>query len=108
MAMSVFERRGEIATMRAIGWRRGRVARLIVGEAALLSMIGTILGIALGIAATITLAHWKRTSGLVQGDISVRAIVEGTCVAAAIALAGAAFPAWRCTKMPIAETMRTG
>jgi putative ABC transport system permease protein len=108
MAMSVFERRGEIATMRAIGWRRGRVAQLIVSEATLLAMIGTVLGIALGIGATITLAHWKRTSGLVQGDISVHAIVEGTCVAAAIALAGAAFPAWRCTKMPIAETMRAG
>lgn len=108
MAMSVFERRGEIATMRAIGWRRARVAKLIVSEAALLSVIGTILGIVLGIAATFALAHWRRTSGLVQGNISVRAIVEGMCVASLIALAGAAFPAWRCTKMPIAETMRAG
>ena len=29
MAMSVFERRGEIVTLRAIGWRKWRIARMI-------------------------------------------------------------------------------
>jgi ABC-type lipoprotein release transport system permease subunit len=52
------------------------------------------------------LAHWHKTSGLIQGDISLRAICEGTLVAAAIALVGAAFPAWRCANLPIADTMR--
>ena len=55
---------------------------------------------------TFLLSHWHKTSGLIQGDISLRAICEGTLVAAAIALAGAAFPAWRCAKLPIADTMR--
>ena len=31
MAMSVFERRGEIVTLRAMGWRKWRIARMIVG-----------------------------------------------------------------------------
>lgn len=106
IAMSVFERRGEIATLRAIGWRRWRVARLIVSEAMLLSILGTIVGVALGVGMTIILAHWHKTSGLIQGDISLRAICEGAIVAAAIAFVGAAFPAWRCTKLPIADTMR--
>jgi putative ABC transport system permease protein len=106
MAMSVFERRGEIVTLRAIGWRRWRIASLIVSEAMLLSILGTIVGIALGIGTTTFLAHWHKTSGLVQGNISLRAIYEGTCVAAVIALIGAAFPAWRCAKLPIADTLR--
>ena len=46
------------------------------------------------------------TAGLIQGDISPRAICEGALVAAAIALVGAAFPAWRCAHLPIADTMR--
>src|SRR5262249_20780445 len=33
MIMSVYERTREIGTLRAIGWRKGRVVRLIVGEA---------------------------------------------------------------------------
>jgi ABC-type lipoprotein release transport system permease subunit len=72
----------------------------------LLSIVGTIVGVALGVGSTLMLAHWHKTSGLVQGNISLRAIGEGTLVAVAIALAGAAFPAWRCAKLPIADTMR--
>lgn len=106
MAMSVFERRGEIVTLRAIGWRKGRIARMIVSEAILLSIAGTIAGVAIGVGVTFLLSNWHRTSGLVQGDISLRAIVEGTLVAVVIALIGAAYPAWRCAQLPIAETMR--
>jgi putative ABC transport system permease protein len=106
MAMSVFERRSEIVTLRAMGWRKWRIARMIVSEAMLLAIVGTIVGVALGVGITFLLSHWHRTSGLVQGDISQRAILEGALVATVIALAGAAFPAWRCSNMPIADTMR--
>ena len=106
MAMSVFERRGEIVTLRAMGWRKGRIARMIVSEAILLAFAGTIVGVAIGVGMTIFLSHWHKTSGLIQGDISLRAICEGTLVAAAIALVGAAAPAWRCARLPIGETLR--
>jgi putative ABC transport system permease protein len=79
---------------------------MIVSEAMLLSIVGTVVGVAIGVGMTFLLAHWHKTSGLIQGDISLRAIVEGTLVAAVIALAGAAYPAWRCAKLPIADTMR--
>jgi putative ABC transport system permease protein len=106
MAMTVFERRGEIASLRAMGWRKGRVARLIVSESLFLSVLGAALGIALGIGFTFLLAHWKKTSGIVQGDVSLRAIGEGLCVAVAISLVGAVFPAYRCARLPIADTLR--
>jgi putative ABC transport system permease protein len=108
MAMTVFERRSEIATLRAMGWRRMRIARMIVGEAMFLSIFGASLGVVAGIAATFALAHWHRTSGLVQGNISLQAILEGVAVAGAIALVGSAIPAYRCTQLPIAETLRSG
>jgi ABC-type lipoprotein release transport system permease subunit len=53
------------------------------------------------------MTQWKRTSGLVQGDISVRAIVEGVGVATVIAVVGAVAPAMRCARLPIADTMRS-
>jgi putative ABC transport system permease protein len=105
MAMSIFERRGEIASLRAMGWRKWRVAQLILSESLILSIIGAALGVAAGLAITAGLTHWRRTSGLVQGDISPLAIGEGICVALGIALAGAAYPAYRCTKLPIADTL---
>ncbi len=106
MAMTVFERRGEIATLLAIGWRRFRVIRLILSESLLLGAIGAIGGCLLGIALTLALAHWRKTSGLVQGDISPRAILEGAGVAVLIAGTGAFWPAFRCVRLPIAETLR--
>jgi putative ABC transport system permease protein len=106
MAMTVFERRGEIASLRAMGWKQWRVARLILSESFFLSIVGALLGIALGIGVTILLTYWRRTSGLVQGDISLWAIGEGFAVAILIATLGAAVPAARCMRLPIAETLR--
>jgi putative ABC transport system permease protein len=105
MAMSIFERRGEIAALRAMGWQKKRVAALLVSESVYLSLIGAAIGVILGIAIITLLAHSQRTSGLIQGDISPRAILEGIVVALAIALAGAALPAYRCLRLPIGVTI---
>ena len=106
MAMSIYERRGEIASLRAMGWSKARVAQLILSESIILSVAGALLGIAIGLAVTGFLTHWHRTSGLVQGDISLVAIGEGICIALATALIGAAYPAYRCSRLPIADTLR--
>jgi putative ABC transport system permease protein len=106
MLMSVFERRGELASLRAMGWRTGRVAKLILIESLVLAGIAAAAGMAIGLAVTILLTYWKRTAGLVQGDISIRALVEGILVAFAIALIGAAYPVLRCSRLPIAQTLR--
>ena len=106
MAMSIFERRGEIASLRAIGWRPRRIVRLIASESLILSLFGAIIGIALGLLATEAMTHWRRTAGLVQGDISPRAIAEGAAVAIVIAMIGTAYPAWRSLRLPIAQTLR--
>ncbi len=107
MAMTVFERRGEIAALRAMGWCKKRIAGLILSEAVLLSMVAAAAGIGLGLGITILLTYWKKTSGLVQGDLSWSAVAEGACVAIVIALVGAAYPVYRCTRLPIAETLRS-
>jgi putative ABC transport system permease protein len=106
MAMSIFERRGEIASLRAMGWRKWRVAQLVLNESLILSIVGAVLGIGIGLAIGALLVHWRPTSGLVQGDISPLAICEGILVALGIGLVGAAVPAYRCTQLPIADTLR--
>jgi putative ABC transport system permease protein len=93
MAMSVFERRAEIAALRAIGWRQRRVVGLILREALIVAGFGALAGILVGVAAIQFLAHWRQTSGLVQGDISFRAIAEGLIIAALMAVLGAYLPA---------------
>ena len=106
MLMSVFERRGELASLRAMGWRTRQIAQLILLESLVLSAIAAASGIVLGVGVTFLLTFWKRTAGLVQGDISMLALGEGVLVAIAIALVGACYPILRCSRLPIAQTLR--
>lgn len=48
--MSASERIGEFGTMMALGKTSGQVLRLIVAEGALLGMIGSVVGVALGVS----------------------------------------------------------
>ena len=48
MAMSMRERTTEVAVLKAIGFPRARVLRMILGESMLISLLGGILGISLG------------------------------------------------------------
>jgi putative ABC transport system permease protein len=106
MAMSVFERRAEIGSLRAMGWRTSRVIRLILSESLLLAAAGASVGIVFGLLVVAVLSHWHVTSGLVQGDVSLRAIGEGVLTAAAMAVAGAAYPAFRIARTPPVESLR--
>jgi|HubBroStandDraft_6_1064221.scaffolds.fasta_scaffold106570_2 putative ABC transport system permease protein len=106
MAMSVFERRSEIGSLRAMGWRTSRVIQLILSESLLLAAAGAAVGIVIGLAGLVLLSHWHVTSGIVQGDVSYRAIGEGVLLAAAMAVVGAAYPAFRIARVPPVESLR--
>src|SRR5262249_25625641 len=47
MAMSVRERTREVGTLKAIGFKRGAIAWLFVGESLLIAIVGAALGIGL-------------------------------------------------------------
>jgi putative ABC transport system permease protein len=48
MAMSMRERTTEVAVLKAIGFPRLRVLRMVLGEACLIAMLGGLMGVALG------------------------------------------------------------
>jgi putative ABC transport system permease protein len=106
MAMSVFERRCEIGSLRAMGWRTSRVIQLILSESLLLATAGAAIGIVIGLGGLALLSRWHVTSGIVQGDVSYRAIGEGVMIAAAMALVGTAYPAYRIARVPPVESLR--
>ncbi|GAB1719729.1 MAG: Protein of unknown function DUF214 [Nitrosospira sp.] len=54
--MSIFERTGEFGTMMALGNRRRQVFRLIVIESVLLGIIGSSLGLAIGVVLALAIS----------------------------------------------------
>jgi putative ABC transport system permease protein len=102
MAMAIMQRRRELATLRALGMGRVKVTLLVAGEAALLGVLGGLLGIVLGEvlarAALQTVADamavlWVevKPKGV---DISPTLAATGFVMGLVTAVVGAAKPAW--------------
>jgi putative ABC transport system permease protein len=106
MVMSVYERVREIGTLRAIGWRKLRVMRMILWESLILSVGGAIAGSIAAILLTRFLSRMPMTSGLIGGEIAPIIFVEGFLLALLVGFAGALYPAyWGANLRPI-EAMR--
>jgi putative ABC transport system permease protein len=106
MIMSVLERTREIGILRAIGWRKARVVRLILYESLLLSIAGAVVGIACAAALTHALTWWPLVSGLIKGDVAPAVMIQGFFIALAVGLIGGAYPAYRGAQLLPTEALR--
>jgi putative ABC transport system permease protein len=106
MIMSVLERTREIGILRAIGWRKIRVVRLILYESVLLSLLGAAVGIGAAVVLTRALTWWPVVNGLVRGDVAPAVIIQGFLIALAVGLIGGAYPAYRGAHLLPTEALR--
>jgi putative ABC transport system permease protein len=106
MIMSVFERTREIGILRAIGWRRGRIVRMVIGEALLLSIVGALLGGLGAMLLTRGLSALPAASGFIAGDISLHVLSYGFVLALLVGLLGGMYPALRAAFLLPTEALR--
>ena len=111
LTITVSERAGEFAVLRAIGLRQARIVTLVMAEGALLTVIGTALGTGLGLATARYLDRILTSFPGLPAAISffVPAPDATARAAAVILIAGigaAAWPAWLAARSPIAATLR--
>lgn len=110
LTLGIGERLGEIATLRAIGVRRGRVVLLVLAEGALLAAICVPLGLLLGAAFSGPLDAILRSSPGLPQDLhffvwSTAAAVRTAVLLLAAGTLGAAYPAWIAGRLSIAATL---
>ena len=111
LTITVNERLGEIATLRAIGVSRAGIVRRVMAEGALLSLAGNGLGLVLGLMTARYLDGILTTFPGLPAAISFFVPERGAVLRAALALLAAgtlagAWPAWRAARAPIAATLR--
>lgn len=107
MAMSVAERVREIGTLRAVGWKRRRVVMLVLGESLVLSIVGAIVGIAAAIWLNHYLTQFPATSGVISGRVAPSVMLDGLLMALLVGVVGAAYPAlWAANLAPTAALRR--
>lgn len=103
MTISVTERTGEIGLLRALGARRGQILSLFLGEAILLSGIGGILGLCLGIGIAQLL---KLGVPALPVSTPWMFVVLAEVVAVVIGLAAGVIPASRAARLDPVEALR--
>jgi len=103
MVISVLERRGEIGLRRALGARRRHVAAQFLLESALLTSVGGVLGIGLGVLATAVAARIAHN----PVAIPVQAPLVGLAAALCVGLLAGAYPALRAARLAPADALRS-
>lgn len=106
MIMSVFERTREIGVLRAVGWRRSRILRMIVGESVILSLSGFIIGAILGIGAVYGITSLPTVSTFLKFTLFSRPFLIALGVAVLLGVIGGLYPAYRASRLSPAEALR--
>ena len=106
MLMSVIERTRELGILRAVGWSRALIVRLILGESILLSLSGVAVGTACAWGVLLILSGYSFTRSLVPSGLTPAAVAVGAAVGLLAGIAGAAYPAYRATGIDPTEALR--
>jgi putative ABC transport system permease protein len=107
MMIAVFERTGEIGTLRAIGWRKARVVRLILLESLVLSALGWVLGMGGSLLLTKLLSIAPANSSVIlPSAVTPGIMAEAFLLALVAGLIGAAYPAFVASRLVPTEALR--
>ncbi len=100
--MSIIERRKEIGTLKAVGWTRYEIIKLIVFESLLIGVLGGVFGLALGYLVDYLLLG---ALGL-NFAITLPLILQALFFALLLSLFAGAYPALRASSLDPVEALR--
>ena len=114
VSVSVTQRKREIGTLRCLGMKRGELLRLIIAEALLLALAGSLVGAALGwllaraalVAVGETVGNLFSLIDLVGGNLSLRDLALALSCGVAVAVLAALHPAWEAIRVSPLENAR--
>jgi putative ABC transport system permease protein len=112
LLMSVFERTRELGILMATGMKNRDIVTMILGEAFYLSVIGTVIGLGVGITVSLFLAGtgidlsafaegltMVGASSTIYPVVSLEGVINGLTIVPVIALIAALYPAARAVRL---------
>jgi putative ABC transport system permease protein len=107
LLLSVYERRREIALLRAVGMTRGQVWFTVSWESVITSLLGAVLGVLLGLLSGYVLVLALRDEGVTVFTVPVLSTIVILVVSFIVGVIAAVIPARRATKVDIIEAIAT-
>ncbi len=108
MLAAVLERRRELALLATIGWSTRQLGVLVLGEAVAVSMLGTGIGLLLGLAASSLLPGALGLGAFISPDLTAWTLGRAALIGIIIGAIGAIYPIWRATRIRPALALAAG
>ena len=105
LALSVIERTRELGLLRAVGMKRGQMLRMVLGEGIIISVIGGVLGVGLGLIFGITIANIMPNDVISTLAVPIRILIIYLTAAAVAGLIAALLPARRASRLNVLEAI---
>jgi putative ABC transport system permease protein len=105
LSLSINERTRELGLLRAVGMHRGQMRSAVRWEAVLISLLGTLVGLALGLLLSWALITALGSSGLTRFAVPVGSLVAITIGAAALGTMASILPSRRAARLDILEAI---
>lgn len=107
LALSIIERTREIGLLRAIGLSRSQLRWMITLESVVISLLGAVLGVLLGLGFGIALMYAVRDQGLEVISVPVGQLAIFLALSIVIGVLAAVFPARRAARLDVLEAIAT-
>ncbi|WP_276279979.1 ABC transporter permease [Halorussus caseinilyticus] len=107
MLMSTVERRQEIGVLRAVGFRKRDVLKVMLAEALLLGIAGGIVGVVLSVGAGLAINHFTAGSALAAlrpGNLVYLVVAFGFAIVTSVV--SGLYPAWKAANERPVEALR--
>jgi putative ABC transport system permease protein len=107
LALSVLERLRELGLLRAIGMTRGQLRSMIRWEAVIIALLGTALGLVIGVFFGWTLVRALHGQGVTEFSMPIRTLLLFVLSAAVAAVVAAVLPGRRAARVDILQAIAT-
>jgi putative ABC transport system permease protein len=107
LSLSIYERTRELGLLRAVGMTRRQLRRSIREESLLITLFGTLEGIAVGVIFGCAIVSALGTSGISELAVPTRTLIELAIVSAIAGVIAAIAPSRRASKLDVLRAIAT-